>query len=117
MNQFKTALGVVSLSKPYWSFSSPTPVVDVIYKPDDYNGWGISKAFDVELVANFNQENAEHFAQTVEPKLRDEITIIGCDLANGKDSSVTTQVKACQHGVLLYGNACLSCEREAEVNA
>lgn len=69
-NKFVTTRGVVSLSKPYWSLGNPNSMVDVTFKPDDYNGWGISKAFDVDSVANFNQENAEHFAAVVEPKLR-----------------------------------------------
>lgn len=69
-NKFITARGVVSLSKPYWLLGNSSQVIDVTFKPDEYNGWGISKAFGVESVAHFNQESAEQFAALVEPKLR-----------------------------------------------
>jgi hypothetical protein len=46
------------------------PQIEVTYKPNNYNGWGVCKTFDAIAVTDFKQADAELFASTADSKLR-----------------------------------------------
>lgn len=70
MNHFKTQQGTVSLSLPYNPITHDHPQIEVTYKPDNYNGWGMCKTFNALEVSEFTQADAELFALNADSKLR-----------------------------------------------
>jgi hypothetical protein len=70
MNTFSTRYGVVTLSEAFFTVMHEQPQIEVTYKPNNYNGWGVCKTFDAIAVTDFNQADAELFASTADSKLR-----------------------------------------------
>jgi hypothetical protein len=44
--------------------------IEVTYKPNNYNGWGVCKTLNAIEVSDFTQADAELFASTADSKLR-----------------------------------------------
>lgn len=67
---FITKQGVVTLSAPFFTLMHDHEQIEVTYKPNNYNGWGMCKTFNAIEVNNFTQADAELFASTADSKLR-----------------------------------------------
>ncbi|WP_434939185.1 hypothetical protein ACRWQN_17725 [Shewanella sp. HL-SH8] len=67
---FSTQQGVVTLSEPFFTLMHDHEQIEVTYKPNNYNGWGMCKTFNAIEVNNFTQADAELFASTADSKLR-----------------------------------------------
>ncbi|MGE6647978.1 hypothetical protein ACQKE0_01715 [Shewanella colwelliana] len=70
MNTFTTRQGTVSISAPFWSMGNEHKQVELTYRPDNYHGWGVSKAYNANRCSDFSQADAELFALNAESKLR-----------------------------------------------
>ncbi|MCT7942423.1 hypothetical protein [Shewanella holmiensis] len=69
-NTFSTRQGVVTISEPFFTLMHDHQQIEVTYKPNNYNGWGMCKTFNAIEVNNFSQADAELFASTADSKLR-----------------------------------------------
>ena len=96
--KFDTKFGVVTLSDSFYKLGCKLKQTEITYKPHDYNGWGITRTVNAIEVEDFTQADAEFFAEVAESKLR----------VNHHRSGPLS----CKHGVILYGNECISCKRE-----
>jgi hypothetical protein len=67
---FSTKQGVVTLSDPFFTLMHDHQQIEVTYKPNNHNGWGVCKTFDAIAVTDFKQADAELFASTADSKLR-----------------------------------------------
>ncbi|WP_351123460.1 hypothetical protein [Shewanella sp. T24-MNA-CIBAN-0130] len=67
---FSTKQGVVTLSTPFFTLMHDQQQIEVTYKPDNYNGWGMCKTCNAIEVTDFTQADAELFAITADSKLR-----------------------------------------------
>ncbi|MCW3171240.1 hypothetical protein [Shewanella subflava] len=68
---FTTTFGTVKISEPFACFATGDKSVEVSYKPDNYNGWGITKTWPLcSLSGSFEQADADFFASVAEEKLR-----------------------------------------------
>lgn len=100
-HKFDTRFGVVTLSNSFSKLGCALKQTETTYKPNDFNGWGITRNVNSIEVENFTQADAEFFAEVAESKLR---------ISHHRSGPLS-----CKHGVILYGNECLSCKRELEV--
>jgi hypothetical protein len=69
MSTFTTRTGQVTLSAPFSSIYHEQKQVEVKYTHNNLGGWGISRCYDANKVANFTQKDAELFAVNAESKL------------------------------------------------
>lgn len=67
---FTTTFGTVKISEPFSCFVTGDKSVEVSYKPDNYNGWGITKTWPQRDIEAFEQVDADFFASVAEEKLR-----------------------------------------------
>lgn len=106
-HKFDTKYGVVSLSSSFAKLGCDKPQTDITYKPNNYNDWGITRTVNTIEVQDFTRADAEFFACVAEEKLR---------ISRPNDRAIHYH-RSCKHGVILYGNECLSCKREGGVIA